>query len=189
MSRVTIDPAFDHIHEPGGFRRNYLLLKANQEGAEQPQMLKNFVDFLFIFGHFVRTLSPFLMIHTLILFCYNQAGEDLEEDEEGDESLDDDHTQDDDLLDNTLPGPSNIERGLIRGRDLARRPIKVVTDLSHEQAPLLARSISAISPTVSRKIDRARRRRRSSVGPHGDATVPQAILMVRRHIHSFSSRC
>jgi len=55
------DPAFEHIHEPGGFRRNYVLLQANEQGAE-PRMLNNFIDFLLLFGHF--------------------AGEDLEEEEE-----------------------------------------------------------------------------------------------------------
>ncbi|GLB40221.1 putative transmembrane amino acid transporter protein [Lyophyllum shimeji] len=57
------DPAFEHIHEPGGFRRNYVLLRANEQGVEEPpRMLNNFIDFLYIFGHF--------------------AGEDLEEEEE-----------------------------------------------------------------------------------------------------------
>jgi len=48
------DPAFEHIHEPGGFRRNYVLLRANEQGTEEPRMSNNFIDFLFIFGHFVR---------------------------------------------------------------------------------------------------------------------------------------
>ncbi|PPQ69177.1 hypothetical protein CVT24_000025 [Panaeolus cyanescens] len=55
-------PAFEHIHEPGGFRRNYVKLRANEQGSEEPQMLNNFIDFLLLFGHF--------------------AGEDLDEDEE-----------------------------------------------------------------------------------------------------------
>ncbi|KAG6919207.1 hypothetical protein DXG01_008505 [Tephrocybe rancida] len=56
------DPAFEHIHEPGGFRRNYVTLRAIEQGTEEPRMLTNFIDFLYIFGHF--------------------AGEDLEEDED-----------------------------------------------------------------------------------------------------------
>ncbi|KAF9453490.1 hypothetical protein P691DRAFT_755544 [Macrolepiota fuliginosa MF-IS2] len=56
------DPAFEHIHEPGGFRRNYVKLRANEQGAEEPQMLNNFIEFLLLFGHF--------------------AGEDLDEEEE-----------------------------------------------------------------------------------------------------------
>jgi proton-coupled amino acid transporter len=47
------DPAFEHIHEPGGFRRNYVLLRATEQGVEEPRILNNFIDFLFIFGHFV----------------------------------------------------------------------------------------------------------------------------------------
>ena len=45
--------AFEHIHEPGGFRRNYMILRANEQGAEEPQILNNFIDFLLLFGHFV----------------------------------------------------------------------------------------------------------------------------------------
>ncbi|KAJ4477472.1 vacuolar amino acid transporter 4 [Lentinula aciculospora] len=66
-ARPAPDPAFEHIHEPGGFRRNYVLLRAgNEDGNEEPRvLLNNFIDFLFLFGHF--------------------AGEDLEEDEDKDE--------------------------------------------------------------------------------------------------------
>ncbi|KAJ7811099.1 transmembrane amino acid transporter protein-domain-containing protein [Mycena olivaceomarginata] len=45
--------------EPGGFRRNYVLMRANERGEDEPVMLNNFIEFLYIFGHF--------------------AGEDLEE--------------------------------------------------------------------------------------------------------------
>jgi proton-coupled amino acid transporter len=50
------DPAFEHIHEPGGFRRNYVKLRANEQGTEEPQMLNNFIEFLLLFGHFVCIL-------------------------------------------------------------------------------------------------------------------------------------
>ncbi|TFK28153.1 vacuolar amino acid transporter 4 [Coprinopsis marcescibilis] len=59
---ATTDPVFEHIHEPGGFRRNYMKLRATEQGSEEPPMLDNFIDFLTLFGHF--------------------AGEDLEDDEE-----------------------------------------------------------------------------------------------------------
>ncbi|KAJ7613933.1 transmembrane amino acid transporter protein-domain-containing protein [Roridomyces roridus] len=59
------NPAFEHIHEPGGFRRNYVLVRAAERGEEEPPILNNFIEFLYIFGHF--------------------AGEDLEEDEEDDD--------------------------------------------------------------------------------------------------------
>ncbi|KAH9957401.1 transmembrane amino acid transporter protein-domain-containing protein [Russula dissimulans] len=70
------DPAFEHIHEPGGFRRNYVLLQGqgnSREEGEPPRILNNFIDFLYLFGHF--------------------AGEDLEEIEEEDESLMDEDDQ------------------------------------------------------------------------------------------------
>ncbi|KXN91636.1 Vacuolar amino acid transporter 3 [Leucoagaricus sp. SymC.cos] len=87
------DPAFEHIHEPGGFRRNYVKLRANEQGAEEPQMLNNFIDFLLLFGHF--------------------AGEDLDEEEEEEEAKDEDEEQ--------RAGPSEVEEvtettPLIRGR-------------------------------------------------------------------------
>ncbi|KAK7031269.1 hypothetical protein VNI00_013520 [Paramarasmius palmivorus] len=44
------DPTFEHIHEPGGFRRNYVLLRANEQGADEPRMLNNFIDFLYLLG-------------------------------------------------------------------------------------------------------------------------------------------
>ncbi|KAG2141164.1 amino acid transporter [Suillus bovinus] len=56
------NPAFEHIHEPGGFRRNYVLMRANENGAEELRPTNNFIDFLYIYGQF--------------------AGEDLEEEEE-----------------------------------------------------------------------------------------------------------
>lgn len=65
-STVSRNPAFAHIHEPGGFRRNYVLLRAEQEGAEEPQMLRSFIEFLYIFGHFVSALYQSHLVHPLI---------------------------------------------------------------------------------------------------------------------------
>ncbi|KAJ7822081.1 transmembrane amino acid transporter protein-domain-containing protein [Mycena olivaceomarginata] len=115
---ATPDPAFDHIHEPGGFRRNYVLMRANERGEDEPVMLNNFIEFLYIFGHF--------------------AGEDLEEDEDEDEDEE-----------STVVEPT-------------------------ENAPLLG--TREVSRSMSRS--RSRRRRMSSAGPHGNATVPQAVLML-----------
>ncbi|GJJ08351.1 hypothetical protein Clacol_002562 [Clathrus columnatus] len=62
------DPVFENIRQPGGFRRNYLLLNAREPDVEseidpnRSVMLRNFIDFLYLFGHF--------------------AGEDLEEEDE-----------------------------------------------------------------------------------------------------------
>lgn len=50
---ATPAPEFEHIHEPGGFRRNYVLLRANEQGEEHPPVLRNFIEFLYLFGHFV----------------------------------------------------------------------------------------------------------------------------------------
>ena len=53
------DPAFEHIHEPGGFRRNYVLLRALEQGVTERPILNNFIDFLYLFGHFVGSLHSY----------------------------------------------------------------------------------------------------------------------------------
>ncbi|KAJ3781147.1 hypothetical protein GGU10DRAFT_413024, partial [Lentinula aff. detonsa] len=70
-TRPAPDPAFEHIHESGGFRRDYVLLRAgNEEGNEETRVfVNNFIDLLFLFGHF--------------------AGEDLEEEDEDNKDKDD----------------------------------------------------------------------------------------------------
>ncbi|KAJ3992994.1 vacuolar amino acid transporter 4 [Lentinula boryana] len=70
-TRPAPDPAFEHMHESGGFRRNYVLLRAgNEEGNEETRVfVNNFIDLLFLFGHF--------------------AGEDLEEEDEDNKDKDD----------------------------------------------------------------------------------------------------
>jgi hypothetical protein len=65
----TPDPVFEHIHEPGGFRRNYVLMRANEQGAEEPRILNNFIDFLYIFGHFV---SRSLLAWMVLTFTYRR---------------------------------------------------------------------------------------------------------------------
>ncbi|KAF9243462.1 amino acid transporter [Melanogaster broomeanus] len=115
------NPVFEHIHEPGGFRRNYLLLQANEQGVDDRRATNNFIDFLYIYGQF--------------------AGEDLEEDE--------DRSEDEESAEQagTLAEPTGVD----------------------ETQPLL------------KQTDRARsrsRRRAASIGPHGDATVTQAVLML-----------
>ncbi|KAJ3775642.1 vacuolar amino acid transporter 4 [Lentinula raphanica] len=79
VPRPAPDPAFEHIHQPGGFRRNYVLMhSSNEVGNEEPRVfVNNFIDFLFLFGHF--------------------AGEDLEEEEED---------KDEDDLEGLYPEPS-----------------------------------------------------------------------------------
>ncbi|EJT51136.1 hypothetical protein A1Q1_07600 [Trichosporon asahii var. asahii CBS 2479] len=66
---AIIDPQLAQMKEPGGFRRNFVVARAQERGVEEPPMIRNFVDFLFLYGHF--------------------AGEDLDEDEDIDDE--DDH--------------------------------------------------------------------------------------------------
>ncbi|KAG1852713.1 amino acid transporter [Suillus subluteus] len=119
-SVAPLNPAFEHIHEPGGFRRNYVLMHANEHGEER-RPTNNFIDFLYIYGQF--------------------AGEDLEEEEE-------DRTDDEEAT--IRAGPSEFDA-------------HIVVD---ENQPLLKPRSTSRS-----------RRRAASVGPHGDATVTQAVLM------------
>lgn len=53
---AIVDPAAAQMKEPGGFRRNYLSARAQERGVEEPQMIRNVIDFLFIYGHFVSTV-------------------------------------------------------------------------------------------------------------------------------------
>ncbi|TDL25518.1 hypothetical protein BD410DRAFT_764991 [Rickenella mellea] len=167
-SRAQVDPAFEHIHEPGGFRRNYVLLRANEQGAEEPpEMSNNFIEFLYLFGHF--------------------AGEDLEEEEEEDE-LEQIPDEEEALFGITArDGPSTtspIED--ISARDIIRQrkdsALGKARDIS-ESSPLIARSSTRTTTTMPARGSSlvrslSRRRRRASIGPRGDATVTQAVLML-----------
>ncbi|KAI9567358.1 amino acid transporter [Boletus coccyginus] len=115
------NPAFQHIHEPGGFRRNYVLLQANEQGIDERRATNNFIDFLYIYGQF--------------------AGEDLEEDE--------DKTEDEESIEEPVLPPT--------------------TSTTDETQPLLK--------PIGRLRSRSRRRA-PSTSVHGDATVPQAVLML-----------
>ncbi|TFK40210.1 amino acid transporter [Crucibulum laeve] len=109
------DPAFEHIHEPGGFRRNYVKLRANEQGTEEPQMLNNFIDFLLLFGHF--------------------AGEDLEEDE------DEDKDEDEEVI---AGGPSAAAPGLAdisEETPLLRRNDSVITKVRSRSRRRRANSV------------------------------------------------
>lgn len=57
-TRSSVNPTFANIHEPGGFRRNYLLMRAHEQGEEQPEMVSSFIEFLYLFGHFVSAIVP-----------------------------------------------------------------------------------------------------------------------------------
>ncbi|KAI0661798.1 transmembrane amino acid transporter protein-domain-containing protein [Cubamyces menziesii] len=141
-------PAVEHIREPGGFRRHYVLSRDPERAAQRP-MVRNFIEFLYIFGHF--------------------AGEDLEEIEEEDESLDEE---------SRVQTPEYLEGASYYGTSetppLLTAPPIPASDLhkADERSPLLQRSHS------SRPRSKSQRRRMSSVGPHGDATVTDAVLML-----------
>lgn len=55
-TRSSVNPVFANIHEPGGFRRNYLLMRAHEQGEDQPEMVSSFIEFLYLFGHFVSII-------------------------------------------------------------------------------------------------------------------------------------
>lgn len=54
---ATLDPSLAHIREPGGFRRNFVVNRAQEQGLEPPTLVRNVVDFLFLYGHFVSVHS------------------------------------------------------------------------------------------------------------------------------------
>ncbi|KAL1940248.1 hypothetical protein VTO73DRAFT_9200 [Trametes versicolor] len=141
-------PAFEHLHEPGGFRRNYVMLR-DPEGAVQRPMVRNFIEFLYIFGHF--------------------AGEDLEEIEE-EEFVDDEESR--------VQTPEYLEGASDYGIGetpplLTEAPIPSSDGhKATERSPLLQR------PHNRRTRSKSQRRRISSLGPHGDASVTDAVLML-----------
>jgi proton-coupled amino acid transporter len=58
--RPHLAPEFANIKEPGGFRRNFVVNRALEQGEEPPTMVRNVVDFLYLYGHFVSSAStPF----------------------------------------------------------------------------------------------------------------------------------
>lgn len=50
---LGLDPSLQHIHEPGGFRRQFVINRAVERGEEEPRVLRSFIDFLYLYGHFV----------------------------------------------------------------------------------------------------------------------------------------
>jgi hypothetical protein len=57
---ALLDPSLAHIKEPGGFRRNFVVNRAQEQGLEAPTVLRNVIDFLFLYGHFVSVFSALL---------------------------------------------------------------------------------------------------------------------------------
>ena len=65
----SVNPVFANIHQPGGFRRNYLLMRAHEQGEEEPEMVSSFIEFLYLFGHFVNIITLIFYMHRLISGC------------------------------------------------------------------------------------------------------------------------
>ena len=65
----SVNPAFANIHEPGGFRRNYLLRRAQEQGEEEPEMVSSFIEFLYLFGHFVNITPLISRVRCLTRDC------------------------------------------------------------------------------------------------------------------------
>lgn len=140
-----LDPSLQHLHEVGGFRRQFVRNQAVERGEEVPRMLRSFVDFLFLYGHF--------------------AGEDLGEEE--------DESDIDEADEAALPRSRLSREGspiTTARRALSRGPSALPTHLVGERAPLLGPD--------SRSNSKSRHKRSRSVGPHGDATVTQAVMML-----------
>ncbi|KAI9457129.1 transmembrane amino acid transporter protein-domain-containing protein [Russula earlei] len=149
---VTPDPVFEHIHEPGGFRRNYVLLQGSAgEDGETPRILNNFIDFLYLFGHF--------------------AGEDLEEIEEEDEEM---VYEDQRRYDQPSGSQDAFEPHM--GLEAASGSLARILAESQPSKP----TVSETSPLLPRSSSQQRsriKRRRASIS-HGDVTVRQAVLML-----------
>lgn len=98
-----------------------------------------------------------------------QGGEDLEEDEDDDDEVDDDAPR---ASSSAVRGLTSAEEGLrlIRESSLEEGDF----GKSSEQRPLISRGAS-----TSRSLSRRARKRSMSAHATGDATVTQAILMVR----------
>jgi proton-coupled amino acid transporter len=148
-----------------------MLLRANRHGLEEPPVTSTFIDFLYLFGHF--------------------AGEDLEEetDDDGLSTID----EESEIFVSPIqaaagPSSSILRRTQTGASDRPFKTVRTVDDLSSsglfdrtadETTPLISDStLQRRSRSRKRSLSRQRRSRLSSRGPHGDATVTQAILMV-----------
>lgn len=65
----ALEPSLAHIREPGGFRRNFVVNKAQEQGLEPPTLVRNVVDFLFLYGHFVSSKATTGAIFPLACVC------------------------------------------------------------------------------------------------------------------------
>ena len=145
---MNLDPTLAHIKEPGGFRRNFVINRAQENGLVAPTIVRNVIDFLFLYGHFVSQLNHMSRPAHLV-----QAGEDLDEDED-----EDDDTEEDDRV---------AEAGQVSRRSVSRDiRDRSVNGSENERTSLL------------RAHSKTRHRRIRSGPPVGSASVTQATLMV-----------
>ncbi|KZS92496.1 hypothetical protein SISNIDRAFT_412510 [Sistotremastrum niveocremeum HHB9708] len=154
-------PVFEHIREPGGFRRAYVLTRADEQGLDEPVISNNFIEFLYLFGHF--------------------AGEDLEEDEEFSEETDEEAG----ITRRIAPGgsqyralPEDERNRLLQRSTEPLRKDSLLEPIDSETSPLIGRRVERTIKSSAETRAKSRRRRRSSIGPHGDATVTQAVFML-----------
>ena len=151
-----LDESLQRLHEPGGMRRHYVIHRAVASGQDKPVVLRSFIDFLFLYGHFVSLSLRSTTLDTTAHQIYDvplQAGEDLDEDEDFEDLDEEAHA-------GVVPPSVLRQRHGPRDED------------ADERSPLLR------SKTGSRGRSVTRLKRGASVGKTGDATVSQAVLMV-----------
>ena len=134
-------------------------------------MLRNFIEFLYIFGHFVRVFA--LSLHEVIHSCW-QAGEDLEEDEEGEEYASTPEDEESAIVVDRRPytGTSAL------GSNQVNTPPSITIHTPETALPTDANKATERSPLLRRTRSRSRSHHRRASAGHGDATVTQAVLMV-----------
>jgi hypothetical protein len=121
----------------------------------------------------VASLASFIFLHLLNI---RQAGEDLEEIEEEDEE----QLTDEEERQYDRPSRSQGTSTLQTGPEPAQGSLARILARSQPSKPT-ATETSPLLPRAS-SLPRSRVRRRRGTVSHGDATVGQAVLMVRHHL-------
>lgn len=174
------------ILEPGGFRRDFVIRKMNSRhevgvsgfggngttssfnnsgrGNGNGRFTRSFIDFLSLYGHF--------------------GGEDLEDLEEEDEEDESEDLDEEDQLDYNRTPTSRIRQQHIEATDSeTRNPFSSSNHSVSERTPLFSGKSTLRSRGRNQEVSdgttgTSNRKRSSSVGQHGDATVTQAVLML-----------
>lgn len=172
------------ILEPGGFRRDFVIRKMNsryevgangvaRDGATSSfnnsgrgngngRFTRSFIDFLSLYGHF--------------------GGEDLEDLEEEDEEDESEDIDEEDQLDYN-GSPSSRIRHQNPSASNSSHPFPAGSHSVSERTPLFSGKSTLRSRGRNQEVSdgttgTSGRKRSSSVGQHGDATVTQAVLML-----------